>query len=414
MIHKKGEPMGKRKVYAYIGNWSFQAKPEKGKGISIFSFDEDTGDLKLIETIDKDVAAGQLYLDSGNQILYSNDECGERRGEIGGGGYLLAYKIDPATGKLTKMNRKDSLCPEPSYLCLDKSGKYLVTCHCSDPWHVTKIVKRDDGTYGNEVLFDDTGLVLFRIEEDGSLGEVCDVAVTPGSGGKDENAQVNVDPVSGHIQLVRVLSRLHAVLASPSGEMLVVCDKGMDKVYTYRIDRENGKLVYLNAWSAPEVACFPRYAAFHPTKNVLYVNNENFAQLNAFHYDEETGALERFHKVYLLPEDPGMVDGKPVGAQDILVHPNGRTLYCTLCGLNLIVVCRLDEDGVPTPVQQIQSRGNLPRGIALSPDGRFLLSGNMVSGDVTVFAADEDGMLTDTGKTFEAVSPSAIRMMVVE
>jgi 6-phosphogluconolactonase (cycloisomerase 2 family) len=196
--------------------------------------------------------------------------------------------------------------------------------------------------------------------------------------------------------------------------MLVVCDKGMDKVYTYRIDRENGKLVYLNAWSAPEVACFPRYAAFHPTKNVLYVNNENFAQLNAFHYDEETGALERFHKVYLLPEDPGMVDGKPVGAQDILVHPNGRTLYCTLCGLNLIVVCRLDEDGVPTPVQQIQSRGNLPRGIALSPDGRFLLSGNMVSGDVTVFAADEDGRLTDTGKTFEAVSPSAIRMMVVE
>ena len=403
-----------RKVYAYIGNWSFQAKPAKGKGITIFEYKEETGDLKLIETIDKDVAAGQLYLDAKNQILYSNDECGERRGEIGGGGYLLSYRIDPATGALTKMNVKNSLVPEPSYLCLDKSGKYLVTCHCSDPWHVTRIVEQPDGSFTNEVLFDDTALVMFRINEDGSLGEVCDVAHTLGTGGKGEHSQVNVDPVSGHIQLVEVISRLHAVLADPSGEMLVTCDKGMDKVYTYRIDREKGKLVYLNEWTAPEVACFPRYAAFHPTKQVLYVNNENFALLNSFHYDVETGALERFHKVYLLPEDPGMVDGKPVGAQDIMVHPNGKVLYCTLCGLNLIVVCKLDEEGIPTPVQLMQSRGNLPRGIALSPDERFLLSGNMVSGDVTLFAVDEEGMLTDTGKTFEAVSPSAIRMLVVE
>lgn len=405
-----------KKTYVYVGNWSFEAKPAKGKGISIYEYLPENGDLKLIETICPDVAAGQLYLDAERGILYSNDECGERRGEIGGGGYLLAFRIDRETGKLTLMNRKDSLSPEPSYLCLDKSRKYLVTCHCSDPWHVTRIVKRPDGSYTNEVLFDDTALVMFRVNEDGSLGDVCDVAITPGTGGKGEHSQVNVDPVSGHIQLVEVISRLHAVLASPSGEMLVTCDKGMDKVYTYRIDREKGKLVFLNQWTAPEVACFPRYAAFHPDpeKKVLYVNNENFAQLNSFHYDEETGALERFHKVYLLPEDPGMVEGKPVGAQDIMVHPNGKMLYCTLCGLNLIVVCRLDEDGVPAPVQRVQSRGNLPRGIALSPDRRFLLSGNMVSGDITLFAVDEEGLLTDTGKTFGAVSPSAVRFFTAE
>lgn len=401
------------KTFVYVGNWSFQAKPAKGKGISIFEYEPETGELKLVETIRPDVAAGQLYLDARNQILYSNDECGERRGEIGGGGYLLAFKIDPETGKLTLMNQKDSLSPEPSYLCLDKSGKYLVTCHCGDPWHVTRIVKRPDGSFGNEVLFDDSAVVMFRVNEDGSLGEVCDVSVNEGTGGKGENSQVNVDPVSGHIQLVEVLSRLHAVVASPSGEMLAVCDKGMDKVYTYRIDRENGKLVKLNEWAAPEVACFPRYAAFHPTKQVLYVNNENYALLNSFHYDETTGELDRFDKVYLLEEDPGMVDGKPVGAQDIMVHPNGKILYCTLCGLNLIVVCRIDENGVPRPVQRVDSRGNLPRGIALSPDGRFLLSGNMVSGDITTFAVDEEGLLTDTGKTFEAVSPSALRFLTV-
>ncbi|MBQ9263009.1 MAG: beta-propeller fold lactonase family protein [Clostridia bacterium] len=401
------------KIYAYVGNWSFQAKPEKGKGISVFEFHPEDGSMTLIETVHPEVAAGQLYLDEKNGILYSNDECGERHGEIGGGGYLLAFSIDRGTGKLTLMNRKETLSPEPSYLCLDKSGKYLLACHCSDPWHVTRIVRQEDGTFSNEVLFDDTALVMFRLKEDGSLGDICDMAITPGSGGKDPLSSVKVDPVSGHIQLVRVISRQHTVLASPDGEMLVVCDKGMDKIYTFRIDREKGKLVRLSEWQAPEVACFPRYAAFHPSIPVLYVNNENYAQLNAFHYDSGSGKLERFHCVYLLPEDPGMVNGKPVGAQDLLVHPNGKTLYCSLFSLNEIVVCSLDETGVPHPVQHIPNRGVMSRGLALSPDGRYLLSGNMVSGDITLFSVLPDGTLADTGRTTEAVSPSAIRMLTI-
>lgn len=397
------------RTYLYVGNWSFEASPAKGKGISVFSYEEETGALSLIETVHPDIAAGQLYLDEKHGILYSNDECGERRGEIGGGGYLYAFQIDKDTGKLTELNHKNSLSPEPSYLCMDSTGRYMVTCHCADPWHVTKIVQHPDGTFGNEVLFDDTALVMFRIEKNGALGEVCDVAFTEGTGGKGEHSQRNVDPVSGHIQLVQVISRLHSVVASPSGKILSVCDKGMDRVYTYRINAEKGKLERLDEWDAPETACFPRYSAFHPTLPVLYVNNENAALLNSFHYDDETGRLTRFDSVYLLPEDPGMVDGKPVGAQDLMVSPDGKTLYCTLVGLNLIVVCRIDGQGIPRPVQQISVRGNLPRGMAMSPDGRFLLSGNMISGDITVFAVREDGTLKDTGKTYQAVSPSAMR-----
>lgn len=398
-----------KNMYLYVGNWSFEAKPKKGKGISVFRYDAVTGIPELIETVRPDIASGQLFLDRERGILYSNDECGERRGEIGGGGYLFAFRIDPENGRLTEMGRVDSLCPEPSYLCLDRDKKYLVTCHCADPWHVTKIVKHADGTFSNEVLFDDTALVLFHVKEDGSIGDVADVSITEGTGGKGIHSAQNVDPVSGHIQLVQVISRLHCVVASPSGDVLVVCDKGMDRIYTYRIDREHGKLVRLDEWDAPETACFPRYAAFHPSENIVYVNNENLALLNSFHYDEETGKLERFDKLYLLDKDPGPVHGKPVGAQDIMVHPNGKVLYCTLSGLNYIVVCALDETGRPHVVQRLDARGNLPRGLALSPDRRFLLSGNMVSGDITEYAVDSQGMLTDTKRTFQAVSPSAMK-----
>jgi 6-phosphogluconolactonase (cycloisomerase 2 family) len=402
------------KIFAYVGNWSFQPNPQKGKGISVFQFFPENGDLKLLETVRPDVAAGQLHLDGKRKILYAVDERGERRGEIGGGGYVMAFRIDPVTGKLTFIAERESLAPEPSYLCLDKSGKYLVACHCSDPFHVTKIVRRPDGTYGNEVHFDDTALVMFRIGEDGSLGDICDVAITEGTGGKSPRAKVNVDPVSGHIQLVQVLSRQHSVVASPSGEMLAVCDKGMDRIYTYRIDRANGKLIHLDTWIAEEVACFPRYAAFHPVLPVYYANNENYAGMNSFHYDEQSGKLTLLKKLFLLPQDPGLVEGKPVGAQDILVHPNGKVLYITLCGLNLIVVCELDAAGLPTEKQLIDSNGRMPRGLALSPDQRFLLSGNMLSGDITTFAVNDDGTLTSTGRTWDAVSPSAIRFFTAQ
>ncbi len=321
----------------------------------------------------------------------------------------MAYRFDPSTGRMTLVSEKESLCPEPSYVCLDPTGKYLLTCHCADPWHVTKIVRNEDGALSNEVLFDDAGIVMFRILEDGSLGEACDVAVNPGTGGNDPRSQVNVDPVSGHIQLVEVISRLHSVVASPSGKIFVVCDKGMDRVYTYRINYESERLEKLDEWISDDIASFPRYGAFHPTLPIYYLDNENHAVMNCFHYDDETGKLDCFLTLPLLDEDPGLVDGKPVGAQDIMAHPNGRCLYVTLCGLNLIVVLKLDEKGMPTVVQRVPSGGNLPRGIQLTPDGRFLLSGNMVSGDITTFAVSEDGLLAPTGKTYEAVSPSAIR-----
>ena len=250
-----------RKAFAYIGNWSFEAHPEKGKGISIFDYDVESGLLSLRETLMPEVAAGQLYLDREKHMLYAVNECGERRGEIGGGGYVLAFRIDPETGSLSLVNERDSLLPEPSYLAMDASGKYLLTCNCADPFHVTKIVRRPDGSFGNEVLMDDAALILFSLEEDGSIGEVRDVYRTECGYAAGTNWQVNIDPVSGHIQLVEVISRLHSVVASPSRKLFIVCDKGMDRIYSFAV--EDGKLVKKDEFHA-KYKSFPRYEAFHP------------------------------------------------------------------------------------------------------------------------------------------------------
>lgn len=395
-----------KKTFLYVGNWGFAPAP---KGISIFDYNEITGEISLKKTIRYDIAAGQLLLDEERKILYAVNECGERRGDIGGGGYVLAFRIHAETGELTLINEREALLPEPSYLCMDKTGKYIMTCNCADPWQVTKIVKNEDGTFENTVLFDDAGIVLYKINEDGSVGDVSDVALTPGTNGMGEKSEKNIDPVSNHIQLVRVISRLHAIIASPNKELFIACDKGMDRIITFHVDSEKGKIKLLRTYDMEEIACFSRYGAFHPILKVFYSNNENLAQLNCFSYKEETGELEMKWKIPLLLEPVGNVDGKPVGAQDILIHPNGETIYVTLCGLNLIVVLHLDRNGRPELIQSIPSGGNLPRGIQISPDQRFLFAGNMVSGDITTFRIQDDGSLQPNGVVYKAVSPSTIR-----
>jgi 6-phosphogluconolactonase (cycloisomerase 2 family) len=265
---------------------------------------------------------------------------------------------------------------------------------------------------------DDAGLLLVGLNEDGSLDRIQDVYITHSTAGLGPDSQKLVDPVTGHIQLTRVLSRQHAVIPSPSGNIYSVMDKGMDRVYTFRVDDENDKLVLLDCYE-DDVGVFPRYGSFHPTLPVMYTNNERKCEVHVFSYDDETGKLGLLQKVELLmPEFRGKqyaVTCRPMGAQDILAHPNGKALYCTLeGGYELIATLRVGEDGLLALAQNVDCEGVMPRGLCLSPDGRFLLSGNLTSGDITVFNVAKDGTLSPTGKKYPAVSPSAIRIHEVK
>ncbi|MDR1801263.1 MAG: lactonase family protein [Lachnospiraceae bacterium] len=404
-----------QKMYAYVGNWNFHPAD---KGISVYVFDPEDGSLELIETIKPEVAAGQIWLHPDKPVLYCVDEVGNRVGELGGGGYVLAFAIDPETGKLTQISRIDSLCPEPCYVVTDKTRKHVLVSSHVDPFNVTKVVKNDDGSWGNKVLMDDAGLLLVGLKDDGSLDAIKDVYITHSNQGLAPDSQKLVDPVTGHIQLTRVLSRQHAVMPSPSGNIFAVPDKGMDRVYTFRVDQENEKIELCDVYQ-DDLGLFPRYASFHPTLPVLYTNNERKCEVHVFSYDDETGKIALLQKEELLTDEyrgkEYSIKARPMGAQDILAHPNGKALYCTVeGGDNLLVTLKVDDKGRVKLAQNIDCEGTMPRGICLSPDGKFLLSGNLTSGDITVFAVGEDGLLTYTGKKYDAVSPSAIRIYVTE
>jgi 6-phosphogluconolactonase (cycloisomerase 2 family) len=108
------------------------------------------------------------------------------------------------------------------------------------------------------------------------------------------------------------------------------------------------------------------------------------------------------------------VHGKPAGCQDIVIAPDGNTLYVSLSGVNEVAVVHLDEEGHPSLIQEVSCRGKFPRCLQFTPEGRYLLIGNMISGDIAEYQIEENGKLKDSGRKFKAVSPSAIRFYETE
>lgn len=125
----------------------------------------------------------------------------------------------------------------------------------------------------------------------------------------------------------------------------------------------------------------PRHGIFDRTHRNLYVaaQKDNTVCWYSVHDD----GFERMQRVPLL-DAPGS-DCDETAA--IRLSPDERFLYVSVRGANLIVVLACTADGLRVS-QRISCGGNHPRDIALSPDGRFVLSANRYSGDLTCFPRD--------------------------
>jgi 6-phosphogluconolactonase (cycloisomerase 2 family) len=382
--------MGSR-IYALIGSWSFE---EKDKGLSVYRYDPEGAMLDYITTSFINVSVGQQFVDNERQIVYIVDERDSRRNEIGGGGYVLAVHLDPKSGELCLINEKESLASNPSYIWVDKAKKYAVVAHHCGRDHVTKIVKKEDGSFGSQTFFDDAALVLFRLNEDGSIGDVCDVLTMPVKGISGKN----------------VISHLHLVIADPPEKLWLVCDKGADCIYSCRLDADGGKLKLL-AETPIEKGSSPRYGVFHPFLPVFYENNEQNPLLLSYRFDTESGKLTRIGELPLIVKDQNLNDEVKIQSSDIVMHPSGKYIYVALRGVNKIAVVEISSEGNVSLIQNVNCQGINPRGLCLSPDSRYLFSMNLQSDNVCVFTVSERGTLSFTGIKIKAVSPGNMKFL---
>lgn len=347
-------------LYVYIGTYTTENKKNNrnahGVGIYVYSVDPESGKWTPVQEVPALNPAVLAFGKEKEYIYCVNSNSGQ----------VSSYKRDRETGKLTSLNRADTDGSNVMIASVDPAGEWLVTG-------------------------DHKGIInLFRINEDGSIGEKTQSFILPGEKG----------PLNEKIQ---PWSRPHHVPFSPDGRFVLMADKGLDLVHSYRLDRERGILTPVQALKCHGASC-PRHIWFHPNRRWAYVNTEYTSTIIACRYDEKSGILEPFQVVPALPDD--YFDVKNM-TSELVVHPGGRFLYISNRGHESIGAFAIDQKtGRLSPIHWIPCGGKKPRFFAIEPGGNFLFCGNQSSDTITSFIIDrETGRLTDSGRVIETPTP---------
>lgn len=371
--------MEKNQIYLYMSLWG-----EHGgaPGLALFSFDTESGAISLIRKLDDSRSFGPSVVDAEKKLLYVCNET-NLEPELGyDSGRIYGFRIDPDTGDLTELFRRETYCPFPDYIGFSADKKYMLVPHHSHARSITTIERNAAGKYAPVVRYMDSAVDLFTMTEDGLMDELVDV--------RKHRFDRKTTDYEGRV----TIPHPHCAVRSPSGRLFAVCDKGDCHLYLYEIDREANELKLLSRTMTDVPLSEPRYCVFHPTKPYLYVNHEHSGHgrmmVSAFRYDED-GSLTFINKVDCLPQGESANCG-----QGFCMSPDGKFIYNQLSGFNTVAVLEVNqEDGRISLKQHAMIEGAKPRNCSLSPDGRFLITA-CLSGEIAVYAVGEDGCLTLT------------------
>jgi 6-phosphogluconolactonase len=344
--------------YVYAGTYTGHGS----QGIYMWRFDPASGKAEEAGLAGETANPSFLAIHPSHKYLYAVNETGK--------GTVTAFSIDQATGRLKKLNVTSTEGADPCHLSVDKSGHSVAIANYSS---------------GN--------VVLVSLKPDGSLGEIVSRDQHTGTG-----------PYKGRQEGPHA----HSINFTPDGGFAVAADLGTDSLYMYRFDASKPQITrddHLTAKTAPGAG--PRHFAFHPNGKFGYVINEMGSTVTAFSYDGK-GRLTTLGSDSTLPKD---FHGENTTAE-VVVHPNGRTLYGSNRGHDSIAVFSIDPaDGKLTPRGQVLTQGKEPRNFALDPSGQYLFAANQNSNTIVIFRVESDGGLKPTGQVLKCISPVCIRFL---
>ncbi len=354
---------GQRDMLVYFGTYT--GSKSQSRGIYVSRLDAATGEVSPPELAVEASSPAFLAIHPNKAFLYAVHEDWK----TGGAG---AYSIDPATGRLTRINTEPTGGKGPCYVSIDPAGKNLLIAD-----------------YGNGKV------AVLPIADDGSLKPLSSAIQHEGSG-PDERRQKE--------------PHAHSINPGPTGRFAFAADLGIDKILIYRLDADKGELSANDpAFAAVAPGAGPRHLAFHPDGAFAYVINEMGNTITAFRHDAEKGTLSRVGDVSTLPAD---FSGSNTTAE-VAVHPSGRFVYGSNRGHDSIAIFSVDAStGALAPRGHVGTQGKTPRHFAIDPAGRYLLVANQGSNSIVVFRIQEDGSLTPTGQTLEIDSPCCVKFLV--
>jgi 6-phosphogluconolactonase len=329
---------------------------------------------------------------------------------------IYALQLDPETGVLSEPTLAAET-PSPSYLALspDRTVLYAVSEAdamaaafrlAPDRTHLVALPgpQQAGGKAPCHLAVDATNRVLLvanyhtgvvaslPIAPDGSLGPAASVI-------QHEGSSINPERQSS--------PHAHSVTISPDNRFVLVCDLGLDKIFTYRLDPVDATLTPAEPpFTVATPGSGPRHFAFSPNGVHAFVIGEMSATLTSYRYDSARGSLHQLDEQPTLDERP-KVENRSAAVR---VHPNGRFVYASNRGADTIAVFGFEEaTGNLSRIQIVHAGGKAPRDIALSPDGKWLVAANQDSNSLAVFrVTPETGLLTPTPATAEISMPVCV------
>lgn len=320
---------------------------------------------------------------SGQYLYVASSNSASGMGPAGDRHHVTAFRIDPASGALTRHGEPVPLPTRPIHMTTDIPSEHLLVAF-SNP----------------------SAIRVYRVNRDATPGEEV---TQPG-------------PVDAGIYG-------HQVRVSPNNRLAILVTRGHDaagrkpedpgalKVFNY----ESG-LLTKEVSVAPNggYGFGPRHLDFHPAEPRVYVSLERQNKLDMFQIaGDALSAAPVFRKDTLA--EPGNVRGRQV-AGTVHVHPNGRFVYVAnrassttevegkpvfAGGENTLAAYRINPaTGEPTPIQHVDTHGIHCRTFHIDPSGRMLVAAHImplvvkegasfrtVPASLAVFRIDDDGRL---------------------
>jgi 6-phosphogluconolactonase len=292
------------------------------------------------------------------QYLYTADELPSPS--------VSAFRIDPATGKLTTLNTRPSGGKSPTFVAIDKSGKDVLVAN-----------------------YDGADISVLPVGNDGYLRDAAaTISYKAGANGR--------------------ASHPHSINLSPDNRFALVADLGLDRIYVYRFDAASGILTPNDPpFLATRTGAGARHLVFHPNGRFVWLIEEAGSSIETLEWDAVHGVLTPRGSVRTIPDDYHDENA----TAEILVHPGGKFLYGSNRGHDSIAVFTINEaTGALSPVEYIPTRGSRPRGFAIDPSGQYLFAANVETENVVEFKIDKmTGHLTMTGTILHIPFPEAIK-----
>lgn len=201
------------------------------------------------------------------------------------------------------------------------------------------------------------------------------------------------------------VSHVHFATFTKNQDYIIVCDLGLDALYLYPFDAGTGR-VNEQAVSITTVATGsgPRHLTLNLSGDRVYVLNELSGTINTYSYKD--GVLTFIDEQYPVRDETKKISGAAVK-----LHPNGRYLYATQRGENILNCFKIIENGQLEWFANIPVEGEHPRDFGISKDGRQLWVANYDTNDISRFIIGSEGQITYTGEKIAVPSPVCVEFL---